>query len=94
MTNVVGPASSGVGSGRVRWIVIGSCGQSSPVSSGSSHGPSAWGFPWLNQSCTSNWIQAAASTFSVVAGWNVSRVSSRRLTRRGFGSSIASGGSG
>jgi len=32
-----------------------------------------------------NWSQAAAIVFTDVAGWNVVRVSSRRLTVRGFG---------
>ena len=41
--------------------------------------------PWLSQSCTSNWIQAAAITFSVVAGMNSSRVRRARLTRLGSG---------
>ena len=42
-------------------------------------------FGCMNQSCTWNWIHAAASTLMIVAGWNVVRVSSSRLTVRGFG---------
>ena len=42
-------------------------------------------FLWTNQSCTWNWIHAAARTLRIVAGWNVVRVRSSRLTRRGFG---------
>ena len=53
----------------------------------SSRGSSCSFSPWLNQSCTSNWIHAAASRLSVVAGMNSFRVSSSRLTVRGFGSS-------
>ena len=61
--------------------------------SGTCHGESgAW--PWLNQSCTSNWSHAPASRFSVVAGMNSLRVSSSRLTTRGFGSRIAGSASG
>ena len=32
-----------------------------------------------------NWIHAAAMTLRIVAGWNVVRVNSSRLTRRGLG---------
>ena len=32
-----------------------------------------------------NWIHAAAITFRIVAGWNVVRVRSSRLTSRGLG---------
>ena len=39
----------------------------------------------MNQSWTMNWIQAAAITLRIVAGWNVVRVSSSRLTWRGLG---------
>src|SRR5215813_6703528 len=41
--------------------------------------------PWVNQSWTWNWIQAAARTLRVVAGMNVSRVISFRLISRGLG---------
>ena len=57
----------------------------SSSASSSSNGSSGRFLPWLNQSCTSNWSHAPASTFSVVAGLELSRVSSSRLTRRGFG---------
>ncbi len=40
-----------------------------------------------NQSWTMNWIQAAASRFRKVAGWNCSRVIRSRLTVRGLGTS-------
>src|SRR6185436_661050 len=42
-------------------------------------------FLCTNQSCTWNWIHAAAMTLRIFAGWNVVRVRSSRLTRRGFG---------
>ena len=42
-------------------------------------------FLCTNQSCTMNWIHAAAITLRIVAGWNVVRVNSSRLTRRGLG---------
>ena len=57
--------------------------------------PSSTGMSWVwlhvpflctNQSCTMNWIQAAAMTLRIVAGWKVVRVRSSRLTRRGLGS--------
>jgi hypothetical protein len=61
----------------------------------SCHGsPSPTGMSWvcvdtpflcMNQSWTWNWIQAAATTLRIVAGWKVLRVSSSRLTTRGFG---------
>jgi hypothetical protein len=41
---------------------------------------------WFTQSCTWNWIHAAARRLSDVAGRKVSRVSSSRLTTIGFGS--------
>ena len=40
---------------------------------------------WLTQSCTWNWIQAAARMFSDRAGWNVSRWSSCCGDRDGVG---------
>ena len=61
----------------------------SSSASSSSNGSSGRFLPWLNQSCTSNWSHAPARTFTIVAGLNSSRVSSLRLTRRGFGSSSA-----
>ena len=42
-------------------------------------------FLCMNQSCTWNWIHAAASTLTISAGWNVVRVRSSRLTVRGLG---------
>jgi len=38
-----------------------------------------------NQSCTWNWIQAAASTLRIVAGWNFVRVMTALLIARGLG---------
>jgi hypothetical protein len=70
------------------------CGHGSSSTSWIVHGSAASFLPWRNQSCTWNWIHAAASRFSVVAGLNLSRVSSSRLTVRGFGSRSFSGGSG
>lgn len=46
---------------------------------------------WLTQSCTWNWIQAAARTLSEVAGTKLSRYRSSRLTVTGFGVSKRSG---
>lgn len=46
---------------------------------------------WLTQSCTWNWIQAAAITFSDFAGMKASRRSSSLLTVTGFGVSNRSG---
>ena len=70
------------------------------ASSGSGHGsPSGRGtrirwsgsVPWLNQSLVWNCSQAAAITFSVVAGIiSGPRASNRVLTRRGFGVSSRS----
>ena len=90
VTKVGGLSGSGLGSCRVRSIRIGFSGHGSSASSGTLQGFSASLLPWLNQSCTSNWIHAAASRFSVVAGWNSLRVSSSLLTSRGFGSSSLS----
>ena len=53
---------------RVRWICIGCSGHGSSSASWISQGSSGSFLPWLNQSCTSNWIQAPASRLSVVAG--------------------------
>ncbi len=95
MTYVGGePSSRWLASGRVRWIRIGRSGQSSSSPSSSSNGSSSTFFPWLNQSCTSNWSHAPASTLTIVAGWNSVRVRSSRLTSRGFGSSSPGSGSG
>ena len=44
---------------------------------------------WLTQSCTWNWIQAAARTLSERAGMNLSLVRSSVLTRIGSGRSSA-----
>ena len=86
MTKVGGPSGSALGSRRVRAISIGCWGHGSSSASGTFHGFSASFLPWLNQSCTSNWIHAPARRLSVVAGMNSFRVSSSRLTVRGFGS--------
>ena len=93
VTYVGGPLASGLGSGFVRRIFIGCSGHGSSFSSGISQGSGSSG-SWLSQSCTSNWIQAPASRLSVVAGWKDSRVRSRRLMSRGFGSSSRFGSSG
>ena len=93
VTNVGGPSGSALGSFRVRWISIGCVGHGSSSASGTTHGLSASFLPWLNQSCTSNWIHAPASRLSVVAGMNSSRVRSSRLIVRAFGSSSLSSGS-
>ena len=87
MTKVGGPSESALGSRRVRWISIGCCGHGSSAASSIFQGFSCSFWPWLNQSCTSNWIHAPASRLSVVAGMNSLRVNSSRLTVRGFGSS-------
>ena len=94
VTKVGGASPFVLGSRRVRGICIGCCGQGSSPASGIVHGASDSFLPWLNQSWTSNWIQAPASRFSVVAGMNSFRVISSRLTVRGFGSRSLSGGSG
>ena len=56
--------------------------------------PDSWSRSWANQSWVWNWIQAAASRFSDVAGVKVSRRISVRLIVCGLGSmspGIASG---
>ena len=88
------PSSAWLGSRRVRSICIGRWCHGSSSASGSSNGFSGTLLPWLSQSCTSNWSHAAASTLTIVAGLNSSRVRSFRLTRRGFGSSSCGSGSG
>ena len=69
----------------VRGTRIGRSCQLSPASTGMSwvcvHTP----FLCMNQSWTWNWIHAAPNTLRMFAGWNVVRVSSSRLTVRGFG---------
>lgn len=42
-------------------------------------------FSWLNQSCVWNWIHAAASRLSVVAGMKLLRTMNFSLMARGFG---------
>ena len=69
-------------------------GQSSSGDSGILNSLPGSGMPWLNQSCASNWIQAAANRFSVVAGMNVRRARSSREMSRGLGSSSSGSGSG
>ena len=85
VTHVCGPSGSEVASFTVLRIRIGRSGQASPSARSISHSSSGFAGPWLNQSCTSNWSQAAARTFSVVAGTNSSRVCRSRLTARAFG---------
>src|SRR4051794_3839373 len=74
------------GSATVRRMCMWSSGQSSPSRSGTSMTSSGSPWPWKNQLWFSNWIHAAASEFSVVAGLNVSRVMSSSETSRGLGS--------
>ncbi|CAM5557455.1 hypothetical protein SALBM135S_04392 [Streptomyces alboniger] len=63
-----------------------------PGGSGTStYGPPGLWRRWLTQSWTWNWIQAAARTFSEVAGRKVSRWRSLRLTSTGLGTSKRSG---
>ena len=54
--------------------------QLSPSSRGTSRSSSGELSPWLNQSWFWNWIHAAASTLSEVAGLKVSRLSNWVLT--------------
>ena len=63
-----------------------SSGQSSPSTGGTSITSSGSPWPWKNQLWFSNWIHAAASEFSVLAGLNASRVISSSDTSRGLGS--------
>src|SRR3954465_2927947 len=74
------------GTATVRRTRIGCSGQSSLSSSGTSSTSSGLPRPWENQLWFSNWIHAAASTFSVVAGWNSCRVMSSSETFRALGS--------
>ena len=67
---------------------------SSPGSSATTTDSSGELSPWLNQSWFWNWIQAAASTLSVVAGLKLSRTSSLVLTVRGLGVMSLGGSSG
>ncbi len=79
-------ASAGrVGSGGVRMMVIGRCGQVSSAASGTTQGSAFGPVPWLNQSRIMNCSHAATSEFTVVAGTNSVRVSSARLISRGLG---------
>ena len=89
---VGGRSESGgaVGSSGVRSTVNGGCGQSSSAASGRIHGLSLGLVPCRNQSWIMNCSQAAISALPAVAGMISSRVISRRLTSRGFGSSIRS----
>ena len=73
---------------------IGFCGKSSPDGSGICHMLFLSPVPWLYQSRVMNWIHAAASMLRLLAGTNVSRVSSSRLMTRGFGAMICGSGSG
>src|SRR3954469_19547399 len=75
-------------------IRIGFCGNVSPGGSGTCHMLFLSPLPWLNQSRVMNWIQAAASEFSDVAGSKRSRVSSSRLMTRGLGAMMRGSGSG
>ena len=81
-----------VGSVRVLRMRMGRSGQSSSVSSGTCQGSSDSLRPWLSQSWTSNWSQAAASRFRLVAGLKVSRVSSSLLMVLGLGVRTLLGG--
>src|SRR3954452_5994027 len=69
----------------VRRTRIGCSCQSSESSIGTSIVSSGLPRPWKNQLWFSNWIQAAASALSVVAGLNVSRVISSSETLRALG---------
>src|ERR1051325_8388874 len=60
-------------------------GQSSSGCNGILNSSPGSGCPWPNQSCVSNWIQAAASRLRLVAGMKLRRASSSRETTRGIG---------
>ena len=80
-----------VGSSGVRMMCIGRSGQSSSPSRSTVQGRSVGLRPWLNQSLIMNCSQAAMIALPASAAtrpW--SRVSSRRLTVRGFGSLMVS----
>src|SRR3954453_21775891 len=82
------------GTATVRRTRIGSSGQSSPCSSGTSSTSSLLPRPWKNQLWFSNWIHAGARTFRVVAGWNSWRVMSSSETFLALGSCKRGGFSG
>ena len=79
-----------VGSGGTRMTTTGGVGQSSPATSGSTHGSSLGLVPWLTQSWTMNCSHAVISALPARAGLKVSRVISLRLISRGFGTIIRS----
>ena len=88
LTVVIGPSAPAgrVGSSLIRGIRIGFSGQGSPGGSGMSTRREVSPSPWVNQSWIMNCSHDAARVFTLVAGRNGSRVSSRRLTSRGLGS--------
>src|SRR5579862_8730564 len=87
-------ASVRVESAAVRRMVRGRSGHGSSSFNGSCQGLSFWLLPWLNQPRIMNCSQAAASRLRVVAGTNVWRDRSSRLTVLGLGLRMAGSGSG